>query len=190
MKYKLVLLGLFCALGAFVVVSPAMGANFVNGFVPDWNQPLAEGAGAPVPPGGWAAWCAPTSASNLAGHWDDVQGVAVADGTAFPGTTVAFAAGASWKDYLAVMQAAPLGFQEIMGEVNANRTMVVSWLHWNINNTGLTVQPNPEKEEIVIEVPYCTVVDQIVIDTRCVPEPATLALLGLGGLCLVRRRRS
>ena len=31
--------------------------------------------------------------------------------------------------------------------------------------------------------------DQIVIDTICIPEPFTIALLGLGGLALIRRRK-
>lgn len=32
-------------------------------------------------------------------------------------------------------------------------------------------------------------IDQVVIDTRCIPTPASLALLGLAGLVVVRRRR-
>lgn len=32
-------------------------------------------------------------------------------------------------------------------------------------------------------------IDQVVIDTRCIPTPASLALLGLAGLTVLRRRR-
>ena len=32
-------------------------------------------------------------------------------------------------------------------------------------------------------------VDQIVIDTICIPEPVTVCLLGLGALALLRKRR-
>lgn len=32
-------------------------------------------------------------------------------------------------------------------------------------------------------------IDQVVIDTRCIPTPASLALLGLAGLVVTRRRR-
>jgi hypothetical protein len=60
---------------------------------------------------------------------------------------------------------------------------------WYVYNYGLTIQPNPESETITIEVPECTVVDQIVVDTECVPEPATVGMLGLGALALIRRRR-
>ena len=37
--------------------------------------------------------------------------------------------------------------------------------------------------------PAMIALDEIVIDTICIPEPATIALLGLGGLALIRRRR-
>ncbi|MHC4213311.1 MAG: PEP-CTERM sorting domain-containing protein [Planctomycetota bacterium] len=54
------------------------------------------------------------------------------------------------------------------------------------------IEPNPTMEEIWIRPSECTVyVDELVIDTICrVPEPTTICLLGLGGLALLRRRRS
>lgn len=38
---------------------------------------------------------------------------------------------------------------------------------WYTYNYGLYIEPNPESEDIIIDVPYCTVVDQIVVDTIC-----------------------
>ncbi len=38
---------------------------------------------------------------------------------------------------------------------------------WYTYNFGGWIQPNPIEENISIEVPYCTVVDQIVVDTIC-----------------------
>ncbi len=98
----------FCAALLIVAVAalPASGA-VVSGLVPDWNQPytygppLADGPGPNPGPGAdpFDAWSAPTAAASLLGHWDDVRGVPVADGTPAPGTTVPYGGGASWHDY-------------------------------------------------------------------------------------------
>jgi len=55
---------------------------------------------------------------------------------------------------------------------------------------GITIEPNPTGETIYIQPSFCSLyVDEIVVDTICIPEPATIALLGLGGLILLKRRR-
>jgi len=57
---------------------------------------------------------------------------------------------------------------------------------------SVILSPNPSFETIFIEPRNCTAyVDQVVIDTICtVPEPASVCLLGLGGLALLRKRRA
>lgn len=55
----------------------------------------------------------------------------------------------------------------------------------------ITIEPNPELEVIELRPNDCTMyIDEIVIDTRCIPEPATMCLLGLGSLALLKRRRA
>lgn len=52
----------------------------------------------------------------------------------------------------------------------------------------LTIEPNPDGELIYVMPRDCTLyVDEIVVDTICAPEPASLMLLTLAGL-LIRRR--
>lgn len=53
-----------------------------------------------------------------------------------------------------------------------------------------TIEPNPPFEFIYIMPRNCTLyVSEIVVDTWCVPEPASMALMGIGGLAAVMRRR-
>jgi len=57
-----------------------------------------------------------------------------------------------------------------------------AWEWWRL-------YPNPDWEFLHINVPEGVIVDQIIIDTQSIPEPATVVLLGLGSLALIRRRR-
>jgi hypothetical protein len=58
-----------------------------------------------------------------------------------------------------------------------------------------TLEPNPLREEILLKFDWpmtyqdSAYVDQVVIDTWCIPEPVTLAFVGLGGIWLLRWRR-
>ena len=56
---------------------------------------------------------------------------------------------------------------------------------------SIIIEPNPTHEQILISPIQCQLyVDEVVVDTICIPEPATLGLLGIGGMLLCRKRRA
>jgi hypothetical protein len=62
---------------------------------------------------------------------------------------------------------------------------------WSTYVYGFQIVGNPEWESIQIDYPPCTTLDQTILDSICVPEPATTALLAAGlGTLLARRRRA
>ncbi|RKY06419.1 MAG: hypothetical protein DRP56_07445 [Planctomycetota bacterium] len=61
---------------------------------------------------------------------------------------------------------------------------------WLTETYEFTITPNPAWEDIWFGFEeYPAYVDQVVIDTICIPEPATLLLLSLGGLALRKRKQ-
>ena len=58
-----------------------------------------------------------------------------------------------------------------------------------LDTYSIIIEPNPPWEEVLTFAIQCQIyIDEIVVDTMCVPEPATIILLGLGGLLLRKRR--
>ncbi len=70
---------------------------------------------------------------------------------------------------------------------------VPAWQHpnlpWYTFTARIDIPYNPEFEIIHYDFPESTNISEIVVDTICIPEPATLSLLVLGGLVMLRRRR-
>lgn len=60
---------------------------------------------------------------------------------------------------------------------------------WKLGLVSHEIYPNPDWERITLSLPQGYALDQIVIDTWSVPEPATMAMLMLGGVGLIARRR-
>ncbi len=95
-------------LASLALAGPASAvATFVPGFVPDWDQPYnypppGTGPGPRAAPFTFDAWCVPTSAANLLGHWEDALGRPVSDGAPFPAEGAAqYPVAAAWHDYQA-----------------------------------------------------------------------------------------
>ena len=66
---------------------------------------------------------------------------------------------------------------------------------WYYERWHIRIEPNPPIEDIYIwplELDGPLLLDQVVVDTRCVPEPSSLAILAFAGLAIgvvIRRRR-
>jgi hypothetical protein len=54
---------------------------------------------------------------------------------------------------------------------------------------SIILRPNPTQEDInLFSIQYAIYIDGITVETYCVPEPATIGLLTLGGLLLRRKK--
>jgi len=76
------------------------------------------------------------------------------------------------------------------GETRVLQT-IPDWGEYRLDQTKWRIEPNPDHETIVLTAAFNgSIIDQVVVDTICIPEPASLALLLGGGLTLALRRRA
>lgn len=73
---------------------------------------------------------------------------------------------------------------DVYGTVVSEQSVGGNWL---LTTYNIHLIPNPNFENVRID--GGIMVDELVIDTICIPEPGMLALFGLGGLVLFLRRR-
>ena len=59
--------------------------------------------------------------------------------------------------------------------------------NWWLGTYSITLSPNPALE--TVHITHCIYVDQLIIETQCMPEPGTLVLMGLASVFLRRWRR-
>ncbi len=87
-----------------------------------------------------------------------------------------------------ILSSIPGGTIELISQVDIGPTNepLPAGANWWHSTYNIRIYPNPTFETIRID--GTIMVDQVVIDTICVPEPAVIGLLALGSLTLLRRR--
>jgi len=66
---------------------------------------------------------------------------------------------------------------------------MIPGMGWYLYQSTWRIYPNPDHEQIILTGDINgSVIDQIVVDTYCVPEPASIVLLMIGGFTVFRKR--
>ena len=95
--------------------------------------------------------------------------------------------------YRPLIEAAPVFQEDLDGGSSADwiRAALVGEkklrFGWRHSTYEIILRPNPPQE--IIHITGAIYVDDVIIDTLCMPEPTTLILLGLGGVVLMLRSR-
>lgn len=135
-------------------ISSALVTKYIQGMAPNWEQPydypdLFDGTGPgpwPGPGSAFEAWCTPTSAAMLAGHWEDrIYRMGMADGFAdgnqgvlFGYSGIPWGGGPTWHDYCA--DGLGIGVHPLRG-TGARAIEDIGW-YLDTNNIGDPALPN------------------------------------------------
>jgi len=82
------------------------------------------------------------------------------------------------------------GAQFVSSQTTLIEEDMMPGMGWYLDQSIWRIEPNPSHEQIILTGnPNGSVVDQIVVDTYCVPEPASMVLLMLGSFAVFGKRR-
>ena len=82
------------------------------------------------------------------------------------------------------------GAQFVSSNIDLVEEDMMFW-GWYLERSIWRIYPNPDHEQIIItsDPSYGSLIDQVVVDTYCIPEPVTGCLLTLAGAVLLGRRK-
>ncbi|KKM01895.1 hypothetical protein LCGC14_1789840 [marine sediment metagenome] len=145
---------------------PAASVHADPGFPPTWS--IGDGDGE------WTAGTGPFSMEFELGNWVDDEPVK------FMRIQVTFAGSAPTVTSLGAINDGDFVLGVHVGTTAFSATHVLFEYEFH---------PNPDFELLTLEIPAGSSIDQVVVDTISMPEPATLALLAIGVLAALRPRR-
>jgi len=161
-----------------------------------WQTDLISGGGEASPPGNSSHW-----ASNYLDN-DDFEasiGIGTSEGTVSLELGNEFHSDLQKQIYVYITGTTTSTIEDITANVDTDDGVFSGSQTWTINQSnGIwsfvlsgVITPQPEFVNINFTVPGMTSVTNIWAGENCapIPEPATIALLGLGALSLIRRKK-
>jgi hypothetical protein len=159
-----------------------------------WEANITSGQATISPPVDASHW-----ASNYLENTDFEAsiGIGADDGTVSVELGNVFNADLHKNIYVYITGTTTSTVQDIVANVDTDSGVFSGSQTWNINeSTGIwsfvlsgVITPQPDFVNIQFTVPGMTSVTNIWAGEQCIPEPATICLLGLGVLSFIRRKK-
>jgi hypothetical protein len=157
-----------------------------------WSSDIIGGGGVVSPPHDESHW-----ASNYLENTDFKASIGIANQTIAVDLNNVLRRDLHKQIYVYITGTTNTTTESIVADVNTDSGKFYGHQTWTIGENSQwnfvlegEIYPQPSFASVTFNVPGMTGVTNIWAGENCVPEPATLTLLGLGVLSLLRRKRS